>query len=119
MNMNIRIERYSFGRMTVGGREFTSDLIIHPDGHIQGNWRRSRGHNLAPDDITTVLDSAPKKLIIGTGYSGMMRVPKSVVEFCKNRGIEIEVCRSDVAMTRFNEAAEAGMAVAACFHLTC
>ena len=119
MNMKLRIEGYSFGRMTVSGREFASDLIIHPDGRIQGNWRRARGHSLVPDDITTVLDSAPKKLIIGTGYSGMMRVSESVAELCKKRGIEVELYTTAEAMTKFNKASEAGTAVAACFHLTC
>jgi hypothetical protein len=105
--------------MTVGGREFTSDLIIHADGRIQDNWRRAHGHSLFADDISTVLDSAPKKLVIGTGYSGMMSVSDSVPELCRNRGIELEVCRTAEAMIKFNESSEAGTFVAACFHLTC
>lgn len=119
MMMKLRIDGYSFGRMTVGGREFTSDLILHPDGRIQDHWRRDQGHNLLSDDISTVLNAAPEKLIIGTGASGMMRVTESVVELCKNRGIEVEICRTAKAVTRFNEATEAGTVVAACFHLTC
>ena len=117
--MNLRIDRYSFGTMTIGGTQFTSDLILHPNGRIQDNWWRPQGHNLLPDDITTVIDATPEKLIIGTGASGMMRVSESVVELCKNRGIEVEMCRTALAMTKFNEAAEAGTIVAACFHLTC
>ena len=119
MIMNIRIERYSFGRIIIGGKEFTSDLILYPDGRIQDNWWRVQGHSLGPDDITRVLDAAPEKLIIGTGASSMMRVSESVVELCKNRGIEVEICRTDVAMTKFNEAMEAGTLVAACLHLAC
>jgi len=117
--MKLRIERYSFGSMTVEGREFTSDLLIYPDGRVQDNWRRAQGHSLSVYDITNVLDEAPEKLVIGTGASGMMRVPESVLEFCKNRGIEVEVYPTASAVTRFNEASEAGTAVAACFHLTC
>jgi len=100
-------------------REFTSDLILHPDGRIQDNWRRSKGHRLLIEDITTVLDMAPEKLVIGTGAYGMMSVSESVVALCKNRGIAVEVCRTDAAVIRFNEAVEAGTIVAACFHLTC
>ncbi len=81
--MKLRIDGYSFGWIAVGGREFTSDLILHPDGRIQDNWRRAQGHTLLPDDITTLLDAAPDKLVIGTGTSGMMRVSESVVELCK------------------------------------
>ena len=64
--MNLRIDGYSFGRMTVGGREFRSDLIIYPDGRVQDNWWRAEGHNLLLEDIAEVLATSPKKLIIGT-----------------------------------------------------
>jgi hypothetical protein len=117
--MKLRIDGYSFGRMTVGGREFTTDLILHPDGRIQDNWRREQGHSLLPGDIASVLDAAPGKLVIGTGASGLMSVSESVMELCKKRGIEVEACRTAEAVTRYNEAAEAGTTVAACFHLTC
>ena len=105
--------------MAVGGREFTSDLILHPDGRIQDNWWRAQGHCLFPDDIATVLDAAPEKLIIGTGASGLMQVSESVVELCEKGGIEVEACHTADVVTRYNEEAEAGTAVAACFHLTC
>lgn len=115
----LRIDGYSFGRMTIGGKEFTSDLIIYQDGRIQENWWRTQGHHLFPDDITTLLDTRPDKLVIGTGAMGLMNVSESVLELCEKRGIEVETCRTAAAVMRFNEAAEAGTVVAACFHLTC
>lgn len=117
--MKLKINGYSFGRMIVGEREFTSDLILHSDGRIQDNWRRSKGHNLLPDDITTVLDVLPEKLVIGTGANGMMKVSEGVLELCNSRCIEVEVCHTADAVTGFNEAVEAGIVVAGCFHLTC
>jgi hypothetical protein len=119
MIMKLRIDKYSFGIMTVAGREFKSDLIIHPDGHIQDNWWRAQGHNLIPEDITTVLNAAPAKLLVGTGANGLMSVSESVIQLCEQRGIDVKICRTGEAMTRFNDAVEAGIAVAACFHLTC
>jgi hypothetical protein len=119
MMMKLKIDKYSFGRMTIGGREFTSDLIIHPDGSIEDNWWRAQGHTLHPDDITTVLNTNPEKLVVGTGASGLMRVSQSVTELCEMRGINVEVYRTDTAVTRFNKAVEMGTVVAACFHLTC
>ncbi len=117
--MKLRIDHYSFGRMIVGGREFTSDLILYPDGRIQDNWRRSKGHHLTLDDITMVFEAAPRKLILGTGASGMMRVSQNIVEFCNNRGIEVEICRTFTAVTLFNKSVQADTTVAACFHLAC
>lgn len=117
--MKLKINGYSFGRMLVGEREFTSDLILHSDGRIQDNWWRFQGHNLLPDDITTVLDAPPEKIVVGTGANGMMKVSERVLELCKNHGIEVEVCHTAAAVTGFNKAVEAGKVVAGCFHLTC
>ncbi len=117
--MTLKIVDYSFGKMNVGGKEFTSDLILHPDGHIQDNWWRAQGHNLIPDDITSVLDEAPEKLIIGTGANGRMSVSESVKKQCEKQGIEIDASPTPEAVTRYNQTAEKGTAVAGCFHLTC
>jgi len=117
--MKLRIEKYSFGRMALGGREFRSDLIIHSDGRIQDNWWRAQGHNLHPDDITTVLEAGPEKLIIGTGASGLMSVSKSLLELCEERGIKVTASPTAEAAKSFNDIVEAGTSVAACFHLTC
>jgi hypothetical protein len=114
-----KIDRYSFGRMAVGGREYTSDLIIHADGRVQDGWWRAEGHRLIADDIAAVLDSAPAKLVIGTGADGLMRVSESVLQSCARRGIKVEACRTAEAVLRYNRAAEEGATVAACFHLTC
>jgi hypothetical protein len=117
--MKIKINKYFFGRMTIAEKKFTSDLIIYADGRIQDNWKRNKGHRLFPDDIAMLIDAAPKKLIIGTGSFGLMKVSESLIDFCKKRGIEVEACRTAEAVKRFNEAAKSGKAVAACFHLTC
>ena len=117
--MKFKINGYSFGRMIVGEREFTSDLILHSDGHIQDNWRRYKGHDLLPDDITTVFDVPFEKLIIGTGANGMMKVSDSLVGLCKNHGIEVDICPTAKAVIRYNEAVETGTVVVGCFHLTC
>jgi len=115
----LRIDHYSFGRMTVGGKEFTSDLIIHPDGRIENNWWRKEGHNLVPEDITGLLEALPDRVIIGTGNSGVMAVSPRVLELCRKRGIEVETLPTKEAVKSFNEAVKENVSLAACFHLTC
>ena len=117
--MKLSINKYIFGRMTINGKEFTSDLIIYQDGRIKSDWWREQGHNLLPEDISTILDAGPEILIIGTGAMGLMKVSEALLNLCERREIEVEVSRTAVAVKRFNEVAEAGTAVAGCFHLTC
>ncbi|MBW2367582.1 MAG: hypothetical protein JRH15_06835 [Deltaproteobacteria bacterium] len=117
--MKLGIDQYSFGRMIVSGRAFTSDLILYPDGRIQDNWWREQGHRLVPADIAAVLDAAPRRLVIGTGASGLMTVSERVMALCRERGVEVDVSPTATAATQFNKATAAGISVAACFHLTC
>ena len=59
-----RIDSYEFGRIVIDGQEYTSDVIILPEG-VRGNWWRQEGHVLKPGDLSTVLAAGPKALVIG------------------------------------------------------
>jgi len=117
--MILEIKYYSFGRMIIGTKEYTSDLILDMEGHIQDNWWRKQGHYLSPEDIAAVLESAPKKIVIGTGANGRMAVSDQVIQVCQKKGIELEILPTAEAVTHFNCAVQAGIPVAGCFHLTC
>lgn len=118
--MKPEIEHYTFGRMTVNGKVYTSDLIIHPDGTIQDQWWRQRGHDLVSADIDALLAAPPRRLIIGTGADGRMSVDNRVLEQCRAQGVDVEALPTAEAARRFNAAvAHEGASVAGCFHLTC
>lgn len=115
--MNL-VEEYKFGRIKVSGREYYSDIIIFPD-EILSNWWRKEGHSLCLEDLEEVIKRKPKILIIGNGYSGVMRVPGSVIEELKRMGIEVIVKHTREAVKEYNRLAKAGEKVAAALHLTC
>ncbi len=117
--MSFSIDAYAFGRMVVNGREYTSDLIIYPDGRIDGSWWRAQGHSLIPGDIDALLKKAPARLIIGTGVNGYMKVSQTLEDLCGQMGIAMEAFTTPEAVKRFNEAVKEGVNVGACFHLTC
>lgn len=112
-----RIESYSFGRMRVDGTDYTSDLIILPEGIIPSWWRKE-GHNLQPEDIEAVLDAAPEVLVIGTGAMGMMSVSEGALSALREAGIEVLAERTGKAVETFNRVSQARRAAGA-FHLTC
>lgn len=113
----MKIREYSFGRITVGGRTYTSDVIIYPD-IVRPSWWRRDGHALRVEDIEEVLLYRPEVVIIGTGYYGVMRVPPATIEAVKARGIEIHAQRTSDAVSLFNELSDVSKTVA-CLHLTC
>ncbi len=116
----MKITSYGFGNIEIDNRRYTSDLKII-NGKIKPNWWRKDGHKLHIEDITDIIEAKPKKLIVGTGYSGLMRLAGGLEEKLRKLGIEIEALPSKKAVNRFNNAVEEyGVdQVAFAIHLTC
>ena len=112
------IEKYSFGQILISGKKYNSDLIIFAD-HIYDNWWRKEGHNLCIDDVKEIINKKPDILIIGTGYLGLMKVPKELIENIKSSGItQVMVKKTGDACTEYNKLYKKNNIIAA-FHLTC
>jgi len=111
------IDSYDFGRITVNGKRYTTDLLVFPE-KIKADWRRKKGHRLDVADLKEVLEAKPEVLVVGTGYSGMMDVPAETRSYIESEGIELIVQKTAEACKTFNRLAESRTVVAA-LHLTC
>jgi len=111
------IESYDFGRIVINGRKFGSDLVIFPD-RVNGNWWRKEGHILSVDDIEEIVDAKPEVLVVGTGYSGLMKIHPQTERYLKSSGIELIAAKTEKACKIYNELSKSRRVVAA-FHLTC
>jgi len=111
------IEGYSFGRFSFGGKEYTSDVIIHGDRVT--SWWRVAGHSVAREDIETLVSAKPATIVIGTGADGLMRVPEETRRFIEDTGIELIVEETAQAVQTFNRLQAEGADVAIAMHLTC
>jgi len=114
----MHIDSYSFGQIVIDARAYTSDVIIYSD-RVDAAWWRKEGHRLQPEDIADALNARPEILIIGTGYSGVMTVPKETREYIASRGIDIIVERTGKAVEVFNSLQAQNRHVGAALHLTC
>jgi hypothetical protein len=111
------IESYSFGRIVIDGRTYTSDVIVYPE-RVEDNWIRKAGHRLDPDDLKELLEEGPRTVIVGTGSSGLVDVPLETLRFLESKGFEVLVQRTDEACETYNRLSPKGPVVAA-LHLTC
>jgi hypothetical protein len=111
-----RIEGYSFGRLTVDGRDETKDVIVLPERVVRGWWRRE-GHSFVLADLDEVLDELPKRLLIGTGAYGQMHPDPATLGVLRARGIEVEVLTTGEAVARYGQLDP--KRTAAALHLTC
>jgi hypothetical protein len=114
----MNIDSYAFGKISVDGESYTSDVIIYPD-HVTSPWWRKAGHNLETVDLAELLEEPPAVLVIGTGFYGRMQVPAETREALQTRGIEIRICTTTQAVTELNRLVRESADVVAALHLTC
>ncbi len=114
----MKIDSYSFGRIVIEGRIYMSDVIIYRD-RVDASWWRKEGHHLQPDDIAEALNKHPDILIIGTGFAGVMRVPKEVLAYIASLGIEARVERTAKAVELYNALQGKEKHAIAALHVTC
>ena len=115
---NVRIDGCSFGNLVINGKTYTDDLIIYPDGKIEGPWWRKRGHQLSIDDIQGLIDSAPEVIVAGTGINALVIPDKNLERKLLGLGIKLIASPNEKAMEIFNRLAP-DKRVGAGFHLTC
>jgi hypothetical protein len=108
------IEHYSFGEIVINGRQYTSDvLIIGSEVH---NWWRAQGHILNPEDLTEIFSKNIDMLVVGTGASGLLKVPERTEKYVRSKGIALIVQKTKEAVKTYNSLSGKK---AAAFHLTC
>ena len=113
----MKIDSYSFGRIVINKKTYTSDVIIYP-GRVDASWWRKEGHLLQFADVAEALQAKPDVLVIGTGYAGVMRVPRDTVDRIAAQGIEVKVERTSKAVAIYNDL-EGVRTVIAALHITC
>ncbi len=114
----MEVESYSFGRIRIGGREYTSDVILGPE-YLKENWWRKEGHRVVLEDIEDILNLQPEIVVFGTGANGRVVVDSAVVEKLRERGIEVVVEKTEDAVRTYNKLLKAGKKVVLAAHLTC
>ncbi|MHC5033986.1 MAG: Mth938-like domain-containing protein [Planctomycetota bacterium] len=114
----MHIEGYEFGKITIGGDTYRSDVIIWPEG-VNDSWWRVEGHRLCKEDLEPVLDKRPEALVIGTGAHGAMLVPQEIVRYMLARCEEVHIERTAAAVKIYNDLTGGDRRVVAALHLTC
>jgi len=111
------IDSYSFGRIVIDGKTYTSDIILYPD-KVDDSWWRKSGHLLQKEDLTDIVRHNPEVLIVGTGAHGLMKVLDETKQFLKSKQIKLIAEETREACETYNELKDKGKIVAA-VHLTC
>lgn len=114
----MKITDYSFGKIDIDGRAYTSDVIIYPQ-RVDSSWWRNEGHRLQIKDLHDVVEAKPEVVVIGTGYFGRMDVPDQTRTFLESHGIQVHSARTSEAVKLFNKLQQDAATIVATLHLTC
>jgi len=116
----LKISHYSLGRITIDGKTYTTDVIIYPN-RVDSSWWRKEGHYLQPVDLEDIINAKPEILIIGSGASGVMKVPEETLKLIKSKGIEVHVGMTGSAVELFSkiQSEKSDKRIIAALHLTC
>jgi len=113
----LRIERFRFGEVTIGGDRYTDDVIVFED-RVQPRWWRKAGHLLQLEDLDGVWEQELEALIVGTGTQECMKIAPEVVAYTRQQGVELLSFDTRTACQTFNHLLGKRKIVAV-LHLTC
>ena len=114
----MNIDDYTFGKITIDGHPYTSDVIVTPETVIDSWWRKE-GHRLDKSDLDEILDARPDCLLVGTGYYGRMTIPQETIQYLQSKNIRLESAATSEALKQLNQLQKQYARVVAALHLTC
>lgn len=114
----MRIDSYTFGRISVDGKVYTRDLKIIVKTIIPEWWRRA-GHTVSLEDVGDILAAEPGIVVFGTGDPGRMVPDHELAKRFADKGIEMIALPTTEAINVFNRLIADRKDLAAGFHLTC
>ena len=112
----MKIEKFVFGMIKIDGKKYLHDIVT--DGRIVEKWWRKEGHKVCLEDIEKFLKEETECVIFGTGTFGFMKVPESIKEKLRGKGIEVIVEKTSSGIRKFTELVDKKK-VTGFFHLTC
>lgn len=119
--MSPLITEQEWGRVVVDGVDF-GDARLFPGGVVEWDWRELGTHHtpgIGIAEVERLLAAGATAVVLSRGVHEQLQVPEATVAFLRERGVEVDVLRTDLAVARYNERAARGEAVAALIHSTC
>jgi hypothetical protein len=114
-------EKAEFGSVVYNGTEYDFDVYVHPSGDVQVRRKElseivyNTGHKVVAAEIEYLLKEDPDCVIIGTGFSGALRLTSQAREVLEAKNIFYTELLTPQAAQEFNNRKNCAMLV----HVTC
>jgi len=120
--MKPRIQKTSFGSITVGGEKIRHDIYITLEGKVKKRKKKlskavhGTSHTISADEIRHVFEKRAEGIIIGTGQYGVAELSGEAGEFLKSKNCRADLLPTPEAIQRWNEVEGKWIGL---FHITC
>ncbi len=120
--MKPRIEKTSFGYITIDGETYEHDIIIRLNGEVKKRKKKlskkyyDTSHIISIEEAEHIYEKGGDKLLIGSGQTGMVRLSDEAAELFNKKNCLVEILPTGKAIEKWNE--DKG-SVIGLFHITC
>ena len=122
MGKSPKINKTSFGEITVDKNTYEKDIYILADGEIKRRKKSlakkvyGTSHKIGPSELKKICKGNPKAVFIGTGQSGLVELTKEGQQYLAEHGIEAQAVPTPDVIKAFNKCDKHK---AALIHVTC
>ena len=120
--MKPTIQRTTFGSITIDGDVFKHDVVIRLDGRVKKRKKKlsksiyGTSHTISLDEAKYVYEAGAKRLIVGGGQFGRVRLSDEAADYLRHKGCRVTLSPTPEAMQAWNEAEGHLIGL---FHVTC
>ena len=117
----MNIEEYSFGTIRINGNVYSKDLWLI-NGKIDkrdksiAKGKFGTSHKICAKELKKIVTKKTKRVIIGSGASGLVTLTEKASKFLNDKDIKLEVYKTGDLVLKKIELCEDDSAI---IHLTC
>ena len=111
-------DSFSFGHISYNGKDYNYDLIVDSNSVARERGPRETNHLLEAKELINYLEPVTKKIIIGTGDLGVLKLSDDARQLLESRRIEWVTLLSQKAIQLYNNEPDKTKVVAI-IHSTC
>ena len=120
--MHAHIDSSAFGSIVIEGTRYDHDVVIRSYGSVKKRKKKlskavtGTSHLVSRKEAEHILCDDAKTVVVGTGWSGVLKLSAEAREFFESKGCEIVMNRTPIIVRHWNDLT--GNAVGL-FHVTC
>ena len=117
-----KITAISWGRMEVEGLGGAKDFKLWPGGGRPWDWNETGTRHdpgIQPADVEELIEHGSQVVVLSRGQDLQLKTGRETLNALAERGIEVHVEETKVAVKHYNDLAAQDVPVGGLFHSTC